>query len=89
MKLITGLGNPGEKYIKTRHNLGFLAIEELSGKIKIDDWRKEKQFKTEIAQGIFNNEKVILVKPQTFINNSGTAVNNSAGVKAGKTAPVR
>lgn len=78
MKLIIGLGNSGEKYIKTRHNLGFIVIEELAEKIKVDNWKEEKQFKADIAQGISNNEKIILAKPQTFMNNSGNSVKSIA-----------
>ena len=78
MKLIIGLGNSGEKYIKTRHNLGFIVTEELAEKIKVDNWKEEKQFKADIAQGIYNNEKIILAKPQTFMNNSGNSVKSIA-----------
>ena len=74
MKLIIGLGNPGTKYEKTRHNFGFLAIDELAEKIEINDWKIKMQFNANIAQGNFNDEKVILAKPQTFMNNSGIAV---------------
>ena len=74
MKLIIGLGNPGKKYEKTRHNLGFLAIDKLAEEIKIDDWKIKMQFSANIAQGNFNNEKIILAKPQTFMNNSGITV---------------
>jgi len=74
MKLIIGLGNPGKKYEKTRHNLGFLAINKLAEKIGMGDWKIKMQFNANITQGNFNNEKIILAKPQTFMNNSGIAV---------------
>jgi len=74
MKLIIGLGNPGKKYEKTRHNLGFLAIDQLAEKIKINDWKIKMQFNANIAEENFNNEKIILAKPQTFMNNSGMAI---------------
>jgi PTH1 family peptidyl-tRNA hydrolase len=75
MIIIIGLGNPGKKYEKTRHNLGFLIIENLKLKIEnFSDWRYEKKFKAEISRGKIDNQKVILAKPQTFMNNSGKAV---------------
>ena len=72
MKLIIGLGNPGDKYRGTRHNMGFGVIEELS-----DRWNipvKNKEMKGLVGKGIYRGEKVILVKPQTFMNNSGECV---------------
>jgi len=74
MKLIIGLGNPGEKYIKTRHNIGFRIVDELAEKLEIRNWKLEIKFKALISEGIFNNEKVLLAKPQTFMNLSGQAV---------------
>ena len=68
--LIVGLGNPGNEYINTRHNVGFMAIDALSPMDGV--WKKEKNaltMRTEI-----NGLNVILVKPQTFMNNSGDAV---------------
>ncbi len=86
MKLIVGLGNPGEKYEKTRHNLGFSVIEAFlknSTPVKKTNWDNSKKFSSEIY--IFswqpkkgNEEKIILVKPLTFMNNSGLAVKNIA-----------
>ena len=76
MKLIVGLGNPGEKYENTRHNLGFLAIDHLLrdvGDSKVD-WDHVSKLKSDIATFSINEEKVILAKPQTFMNNSGMAV---------------
>jgi PTH1 family peptidyl-tRNA hydrolase len=75
MKIIVGLGNPGEKFEKTRHNLGFLVVESLRSKIKsFSDWKKSKKFLSEISGGKIDSEKVILAKPQTFMNNSGKAI---------------
>ena len=82
MKLIIGLGNPGEKYINTRHNLGFKIVEQFlkdfqSAKNTL--WEDSKKFKSEISQIEWQPkhgklEKVILAKPQTYMNNSGLAV---------------
>ena len=72
MKLIVGLGNPGKKYDKTRHNMGFMAIDLLADQAKIDV--DKEVFHALMGRGVIFNEDVILFKPQTFMNLSGTAV---------------
>jgi PTH1 family peptidyl-tRNA hydrolase len=74
MKLIIGLGNPGEEYKKTRHNAGFLALNAIASKLQATSYKLQANFNAEISQGIINDEKTILVKPMTFMNNSGQAV---------------
>lgn len=74
MKLIVGLGNPGTAYEGTRHNIGFDALEALRVRLKFSGFRNESKFKAEISRGDFNGEKLILVRPQTFMNLSGEAV---------------
>lgn len=74
MKLIIGLGNPGKKYQDTRHNIGFLVISELQRELNAPDFKLNKKFQTEISEIILNKEKIILAKPQTFMNESGKAV---------------
>ncbi|MDP3244690.1 MAG: aminoacyl-tRNA hydrolase [bacterium] len=76
MRLIIGLGNPGEEYKNTRHNAGFLAIAKLQNCeiANFSDWKLEKRLKSEISKGEIDGEKIILAKPQTFMNNSGQAV---------------
>jgi peptidyl-tRNA hydrolase, PTH1 family len=82
MKLIVGLGNPGEKYEKTRHNLGFMVVEKFLKDFesaKNTAWENSAKLKADIAQIEWQPkhgklEKVILVKPKTFMNNSGQAV---------------
>ncbi|NLY82374.1 MAG: aminoacyl-tRNA hydrolase [Clostridiales bacterium] len=72
MKIIVGLGNPGKKYEFTRHNMGFITVEYLADKYSI---KLEKlKFRSLIGEGIIEGEKVILVKPQTYMNLSGEAV---------------
>ncbi len=76
MKIIVGLGNPGEKYENTRHNLGFLVLDHLLknlGDSKVD-WDKSTKLKSSIASFTFKEEKILLAKPQTYMNNSGMAV---------------
>ena len=74
MKLIVGLGNPGDEYSGTRHNLGFFQIDKLSSNENFTKWKLEKKFNAMLSLGEIVNEKVILAKPQTFMNNSGIAV---------------
>lgn len=69
-----GLGNPGRQYEATRHNVGFMASEVLRKRLKFPDFRDESKFKAEVSRGEFNGEKVILARPQTFMNLSGEAV---------------
>jgi len=70
MKIIIGLGNPGEQYIKTRHNAGFMLLNYLRVNWQCAHWRFQKRFQTEISK----NPNCILVKPQTFMNLSGESV---------------
>lgn len=74
MKLIVGLGNPGEKYAQTRHNVGWLVLDELARRAG-GSWRKDGEAEVcEVRLGGLPGEKVLLVKPQTFMNTSGKAV---------------
>lgn len=72
MYCIVGLGNPGLKYENTRHNAGFLTIDYLANKYVIDV--KKSKFKSLYGQGVISGQKIMLVKPQTYMNNSGEAV---------------
>ena len=72
MKLIVGLGNPGKKYEGTRHNMGFMAIDLLSDQAQIDV--DKEVFHGLMGRGKIYNEDVILFKPTTFMNLSGTAL---------------
>jgi PTH1 family peptidyl-tRNA hydrolase len=75
MTLIVGLGNPGKKFEKTWHNLGFMTVEALRLKIKsFSDWKKGKKLQAKISQGKINKQKIILAKPQSFMNLSGKVV---------------
>ncbi|HAI74279.1 MAG TPA: aminoacyl-tRNA hydrolase [Candidatus Moranbacteria bacterium] len=71
MKLIVGLGNPGEKYKNTRHNLGFLFLDKLREKWSFPVFKLHKKFNAELSQGEIDDKKIILAKPQTFMNLSG------------------
>lgn len=76
MILIVGLGNPGEKYEKTRHNIGFITLDALLKKFESLEktfWNDEKKLKTLTKKINFGNGSVLLVKPTTFMNDSGIA----------------
>jgi len=70
---VVGLGNPGIKYEFTRHNIGFRIVDSLARDIEIE-FKKVKSYYSLISRGMINNHKVMLVKPQTFMNLSGRAV---------------
>lgn len=77
MILLAGLGNPGKKYEKTRHNIGFRVIEQFAE--QADDFSNfSEKYKSRFAEGLFKGEKIILLQPQTFMNNSGQAVKEAA-----------
>ena len=72
MKLIVGLGNPGSEYAKTKHNVGWMFVDRMAERIGATGW-KEKE-KGMVAEGRVGAEKVLLVKPMTYMNNSGECV---------------
>ncbi|MCG3137594.1 MAG: Peptidyl-tRNA hydrolase [Phycisphaerae bacterium] len=72
MKLVVGLGNPGTKYQRTRHNLGFLTVDALAAKLSVD--LSLEKFHAWFSQGELGGEKLLLAKPTTFMNRSGQAV---------------
>lgn len=77
MKLIVGLGNPGKKYEKTRHNVGFMVLDRLRealSQYEVTPWELSKKFNAEIAGCAVRGEKVLLMKPMTYMNASGEAV---------------
>jgi PTH1 family peptidyl-tRNA hydrolase len=74
MKLIVGLGNPTTQYENTRHNAGFILLDEIQKKWSFSDFQLNKKFNAQISEGIKNDERIILVKPETFMNLSGDAV---------------
>ena len=72
MIILAGLGNPGNQYAKNRHNIGFMALDAIHRRHSFSPWSKK--FKGEIADGTIAGEKVLLIKPQTYMNLSGEAV---------------
>ena len=72
MKLIAGLGNPGDQYQDTRHNFGFMALDYFQAEAGFSSWQEK--FQALVSEGSANGEKIILAKPQTFMNLSGQTV---------------
>ena len=72
MLLIVGLGNPGPEYRRHRHNVGFVAVDEIHRRHGFTPWRR--RFKGEVAEGTLAGEKALLLKPQTYMNESGRSV---------------
>ena len=72
MKLLVGLGNPGSDYAMTRHNMGFQAVDAIVRRFSLSDWKKD--CKGVVARGEIDGEKVVVLKPHTFMNLSGEAV---------------
>jgi len=76
MLLLVGLGNPGPKYARNRHNIGFMAIDVIAARYGLGPWRK--RFQAEAAEGAIAGVKVLALKPQTFMNQSGRSVGEAA-----------
>jgi peptidyl-tRNA hydrolase, PTH1 family len=72
MFLFAGLGNPGAKYVFNRHNIGFMAVDAIVRRHGFSSWRKK--YQAEISTGELSGEKVLVLKPQTYMNESGRAV---------------
>src|SRR6202171_3778723 len=76
MRLFVGLGNPGAKYAHNRHNIGFMAVEEIARRQCSAPWRR--RFQGETAEVTHDRERVVLLRPSTFMNDSGRAVQEAA-----------
>jgi PTH1 family peptidyl-tRNA hydrolase len=76
MLLLVGLGNPGARYARQRHNIGFMAVESVARACRFGPWRSK--FASLVSEGFLGDVKVLLQKPQTFMNRSGYAVADTA-----------
>ncbi len=76
MRLLVGLGNPGAKYAHNRHNIGFMVVDEIARRHGFAPWRR--RFQGETAEGTLDRERVVLLRPSTFMNESGRAVQEAA-----------
>jgi len=72
--VITGLGNKGEEYENTRHNVGWVALDRFARDFDIDNWYESAKNRGEVAEGKVGKEKIMLLKPHTMMNNSGKSV---------------
>lgn len=72
MKLIVGLGNPGKEYEKTRHNVGFMVLDKIAEKLKVYDFKEK--FNGLVGEANYKGEKILLLKPQTYMNLSGNSI---------------
>jgi peptidyl-tRNA hydrolase, PTH1 family len=76
MRLVVGLGNPGSRYARNRHNIGFMAVDAIARRHRYPGFRS--RFKGELGEGSIEGERVLLLKPQTFMNASGESVGEAA-----------
>ncbi|MDD2935501.1 MAG: aminoacyl-tRNA hydrolase [Candidatus Pacebacteria bacterium] len=74
MYTIVGLGNPGKEYAMTRHNTGRIMLDYFAKSNDFSDWNENKKYKSLVSEGKLDKEKVILLKPETFMNKSGLSV---------------
>ena len=72
MQIFVGLGNPGANYVHNRHNIGFMALDQIATENSFGPWKSK--FQGRISEGRLGHEKVILLKPETFMNLSGQSV---------------
>ncbi|MGB5862845.1 MAG: aminoacyl-tRNA hydrolase [Sulfitobacter sp.] len=72
MKLIVGLGNPGSKYARNRHNIGFMAVEQIASDHDFSAWKSKHQ--GSVSEGRFGSDRAVLLRPETFMNKSGDSV---------------
>lgn len=77
MHLLVGLGNPGREYAYNRHNIGFMALDEIVRRYGFAPWRR--RFQGQVAEGRIAGERILALKPETYMNESGRAVREAAG----------
>ena len=76
MLIFAGLGNPGARYARNRHNIGFLALDEIARAHRASPWRT--RFQAEASETTIGGEKIVLLKPQTYMNESGRSIGEAA-----------
>ena len=86
MLILAGLGNPGAKYEKNRHNIGFFAVDEIARRWSFGPWRS--RFQGLVCEGSIADQKVLLLKPQTFMNDSGRSIGEALKFYKGAPADV-
>ncbi len=83
MYLVVGLGNPGRKYSGSRHNVGFIVADEVAQRLGIKTWKE--RFKSLIGEAHYHDEKIVILKPQTYMNRSGEALHQAKKFYKAKT----
>lgn len=76
MRLFVGLGNPSDRYAHHRHNAGFMAVERIADRHRFGPWRQ--RFQGKLAEGVVGGERIWLLEPQTFMNESGRSIAEAA-----------
>jgi peptidyl-tRNA hydrolase, PTH1 family len=76
MRLVVGLGNPGSRYARNRHNIGFMAVDAIARRYRYSGWRS--RFKGELGEGSIAGVRVLLLRPHSFMNASGESVGETA-----------
>ena len=76
MQILVGLGNPGARHAGNRHNIGFMVLDAIAREHRAAPWRR--RFQSDVAEAVIGAERVLLLKPQTFMNESGRAVGEAA-----------
>ncbi|MCZ4281857.1 aminoacyl-tRNA hydrolase [Kiloniella laminariae] len=76
MLMFVGLGNPGQKYEKNRHNIGFMAVDDIVHRHRFSPWKA--RFQGQVSEGRLGQEKILVLKPETYMNESGRAVGEAA-----------
>ncbi|MBV9051563.1 MAG: aminoacyl-tRNA hydrolase [Hyphomicrobiales bacterium] len=76
MQILVGLGNPGSRHAANRHNIGFMVLDAIARQHRAAPWRR--RFQSEAAEAVIDGERVLLLKPQTFMNDSGRAVGEAS-----------
>ncbi|KPH80262.1 aminoacyl-tRNA hydrolase [Bosea vaviloviae] len=76
MLIFAGLGNPGSRYAGNRHNIGFMALDEIARRHRASPWRA--RFQAQASEATIGSEKIVLLKPQTYMNESGRSISEAA-----------
>jgi len=77
MQLVVGLGNPGQRYAANRHNIGFMAVNEIVRQYNLPNFQKKNRLQSDFSEGIIGSRKVVLIKPLSFMNCSGKPIGDT------------
>ncbi|MBB42297.1 MAG: aminoacyl-tRNA hydrolase [Rhodospirillaceae bacterium] len=77
MQLVVGLGNPGERYASNRHNIGFMAVDEIVRQHNLPNFQKKTRLQSNFSEGLIGSRKIVVIKPMNFMNGSGKPVGDT------------